>query len=233
MSKDELEDGVLDDDMYQSGFSVESPGYHEETSNENIDILTELNLLKHSNLKIDWLEYVEYDNDDIKLGENSIEFRFVAGKFKLVLVLKEATDKYAEKVQEIKGKQKTHIVLKWLMQSDHKVALLSEAEWTQLVIPDLKLKVSISREGYVSVAVYDSKKAYYDVEKKKRKSMRNDAEVVLNNLVSQTTSRKESAYAKEVDEDGLNEYDREVIGQAVELLQSYKIDCSELEIRFA
>jgi len=222
----------LDEGVYQQGFQVENIGYHEEDDVKNIDIFTELDLLKHSDLKIEWMEYVEYDDNGISLDGKPIHFIDVAGKFKLVLQLKAATKKHAEKYTEIKGRQKTAILINWMAKSGNKIALLSEAEWTQLLVVELNLKVSISKQGYCSVSKYDSQRAYYKVEKSKRKGMRKDAEHLLTKLFSQTVSKKESAY-NEVDKDGLNEYDREVIGQAVELLSQYGINTAELEIPFA
>ena len=211
-------------EMY-GAMSVENIGFKSETSVANIDLFRELQLLRLSG--IEWLEHVTCDGDDIKLDGKDIKFHVVAGKFQLHVEL--GGSKKNKKSIEIKGRDKTSIVLKWLMQSEHEVVLMSEADWIQLLIVDLSMKFSINRDGFCSISSYDATKAYYKQEKSTRFGMKKSGEELIDKLYMQYLSKRESAY-NEIDSRSRTEYDNGVIEQAIQVLEEYEIDCSGLVV---
>ena len=218
-------------ELYQSGFSVENVGFKTEESVGNIDLFKELQLMKWVD-GIDWLDNVSFNGDDIKLDSKPIIFKVIGDKYKLFVRLAPKTKKVPEKTMEVKGKDKSSIILKWLAQSDHKTVLLSEGEWVQLLVVDLAMKISINKDGYCSVASYSAERAYYKQEKKVRFQLRHRGDEMLQKLMKQVESRHESAYT-EVDASGRNEYDRQCIEEAINLLEEYGIDCTSVDKGFA
>ena len=217
-------------EMYAIGYSVENVGFKSEEDVRNIDLFTELQLLKYA--QVDWIERIVFDGDQIELDGKPIRLELVAGKYKLFIDLKKATKKMQAKRIEVKGKDKTAILVKWLSQAKYAVVLMSVAEWTQLLIPDLNMKLSINSDGFSSLAPYDAAKAYYKQERKIRYEMRHAGDELLQTLMRRVESKHESAY-NEVDNSGRNEYDRLVIDEAVNVLEEYGIDCSMLVKGFA